>query len=244
MPCGRCLKKPSATFSLASATVLQADAAAGTGPAQTIRSTSMSQPVPPEQSEPYEPHEPHESDESQPSTSSRKRLPRLPRLGRGRWLAVGVGVVLLGGAVAGAAAVAVHDHGEKGDRMRVEAAPGWKGGERLVRGEDRGESRFKDDEARPYQNTGSGPDSPNTLSGLAPAPVPTVSAAKAIEAAGKAVPGGKPDALRVVVQQGGGSGWEVEVLGTDGVRHLVTLDGATGAVTGNTVAPAALSAGR
>ncbi|MFD5762008.1 hypothetical protein ACFWIZ_44410, partial [Streptomyces sp. NPDC127044] len=30
----------------------------------------------------------------------------------------------------------------------------------------------------------------------------------------------------------------VEVLGTDGVRHLVTIDGAGGTVTGNTVAPA------
>jgi hypothetical protein len=68
--------------------------------------------------------------------------------------------------------------------------------------------------------------------------VPAVSAATAIATAGKAVSGGKPDALRVVAQQGGGSAWEVEVLGADGIRHLVTIDGATGAVTGNTVASA------
>ncbi|MFE2608617.1 hypothetical protein ACFXDI_36050 [Streptomyces mirabilis] len=42
----------------------------------------------------------------------------------------------------------------------------------------------------------------------------------------------------MVAEQGGGSAWEVEVLGTDGVRHLVTIDGAGGTVTGNTVAPA------
>jgi uncharacterized membrane protein YkoI len=189
----------------------------------------MSQPVPPEQSE------------STPTEPSRKRLPRLPRLGRSRWLALGVGVVLLGGAVVGAAAVAHHDRGERGDHMRVEAVPGWKGGDgavRRMRGEDRVEGGFKNEDSRTRQTPESGQDAQNGQSGLAPAPVPTVSAAKAIEAAGKAVPGGKPDALRVVVQQGGGSGWEVEVLGTDGVRHLVTLDGATGTVTGNTVAPA------
>ncbi|MET9404370.1 PepSY domain-containing protein [Streptomyces sp. NPDC002935] len=194
----------------------------------------MSQPVPPEQSE------------STPTKSSGKRLPRLPQLGRSRWLALGVGAVLLGGAVAGAAVVADHDRGENGDHMHIEAVPGWKGGdggERRTRGEGRGESGFKNDESRTRQNTEDGQDSENGDSGLAPAPVPAVSAAKAIEAAGKAVPGGKPDALRVVVQQGGGSGWEVEVLGTDGVRHLVTLDGATGAVTGNTVASAARIAG-
>ncbi|MFJ6833175.1 PepSY domain-containing protein [Streptomyces sp. NPDC091209] len=189
----------------------------------------MSQPVPPEQSE------------STPAEPSRKRLPRLPKLGRSRWLALGVGVVLLGGAVVGAAAVAEHDRGERGDRMRVEAVPGWKGGgERRVRGE----GGFKIEDSRTRQNSESGQDDQNGESGLAPAPVPAVSAAKAIDAAGKAVPGGKPDALRVVVQQGGGSGWEVEVLGTDGVRHLVTLDGATGTVTGNTVASAAQTAGR
>ncbi|MEV8030744.1 PepSY domain-containing protein [Streptomyces sp. NPDC086182] len=189
----------------------------------------MSQPVPPEPSE------------STPTEPSRRRLPRLPQLGRSRWLALGVGVVLLGGAVAGAAAVAEHDRGEKGDRMRVEAAPGWKGGdggERRVLEDGRGESGFKNGESRMRRNIENGQDAETGRSGLAPAPVPAVSAAKAIEAAGKAVPGGKPDSLRVVVQQGGGSGWEVEVLGTDGVRHLVTLDGATGAVTGNTVASA------
>ncbi|MCT9006053.1 hypothetical protein ACWGKW_00335 [Streptomyces sp. NPDC054766] len=202
----------------------------------------MSQPVPPEQSESTP-----EQSESTPAKSSGKRLPRLPQLGRSRWLALGVGVVLVGGAVAGAAVVAGHEHGEKGDRMHIQAAPGWKGGaggERRVLGEDRGESGFRNDESRMRQNTESRQDGENGQSGLAPAPVPTVSAAKAIEAAAKAVPGGKPDALRVVVQQGGGSGWEVEVLGTDGVRHLVTLDGATGAVTGNTVASAAPVAGR
>ncbi|MET8137073.1 MULTISPECIES: PepSY domain-containing protein [unclassified Streptomyces] len=192
----------------------------------------MSQPVPPEQSE------------STPTKSSGRRLPRLPQLGRSRWLALGVGGVLLGGAVVGAAAVADHDRGERGDRKHIEAVRDWKGGDRgelRTRGEDRGESGYRNDESRTRQNTGSDQDG---QSGLAPAPVPAVSAATAIEAAGKAVPGGKPDALRVVAQQGGGSAWEVEVLGADGVRHLVTLDGATGKVTGNTVASAAQLSGR
>ncbi|WP_406331554.1 PepSY domain-containing protein [Streptomyces sp. NBC_00203] len=207
----------------------------------------MSQPVPPDQPEPKPAAKPF-----------RQRLPRLPQLRRSRKVALGVAVVLLGGAAVGAVAIADHDHGDKNDRGRIAAdrdqRGGGNGGHR-GRGEGRGEDAGKNDGSkanRNNKNSDNGQSSDNSQSNgensdnsqnsqngqstLAPAPLPAVSAAKAIEAAGKAVPGGKPDALRVVTQQGGGSAWEVEVLGTDGVRHLVTLDGATGAVTGNTVA--------
>jgi hypothetical protein len=54
--------------------------------------------------------------------------------------------------------------------------------------------------------------------------------------AAAAVAGGRVESLRVVGQQGGGSAWLAVVIGPDGVRHDVTLSGADGAVTGNTVA--------
>jgi len=205
----------------------------------------MSQSVPPDQPE------------SEPAKSAkpfRGRLPRLPQLRRSRKVALGVAVVLLGGAAVGAVAIADHDHGDKNDRGHIAANRDQKGGgngEYRGRGEGRGEdagrndgskvnrndknSQSNDNNDESSQNSQSNQNSQGGQGSLAPAPLPAVSAAKAIEAAGKAVPGGKPDALRVVAQQGGGSAWEVEVLGTDGVRHLVTLDGATGAVTGNTV---------
>ncbi|MFJ5883273.1 hypothetical protein [Kitasatospora cineracea] len=72
--------------------------------------------------------------------------------------------------------------------------------------------------------------------GLAPAALPAVPADQAVAKAAAAVPDGKVDALAVVGREGGGSSWSVEVLGADGVRHLVTVDGTDGSVTGNTVA--------
>ncbi len=71
---------------------------------------------------------------------------------------------------------------------------------------------------------------------LAPAALPAVPADQAVAKAAAAVPDGKVDALAVVGREGGGSSWSVEVLGADGVRHLVTVDGTDGSVTGNTVA--------
>ncbi|KDN84017.1 PepSY domain-containing protein [Kitasatospora cheerisanensis] len=64
--------------------------------------------------------------------------------------------------------------------------------------------------------------------------MPSVPADQALAKAVGAVPGGKVDALSVVGRQGGGSSWAVEVLGADGVRHLVTVDGTDGSITGNT----------
>ncbi|MFD9130481.1 PepSY domain-containing protein, partial [Kitasatospora sp. NPDC059571] len=69
----------------------------------------------------------------------------------------------------------------------------------------------------------------------APAPLPAVAAQQAVEKAVAAVPGGRVESLAVVPEQGGGTAWEAVVVGQDGVRHRVTVDGAGGAVTGNTV---------
>ncbi|MEU9193186.1 hypothetical protein [Streptomyces hundungensis] len=57
-----------------------------------------------------------------------------------------------------------------------------------------------------------------------------------MDKAAGAVPSGKVESLLVVAQQGGGSAWQAVVLGTDGIRHAVTLAGADGTVTSNTVA--------
>ncbi|MFD4910124.1 hypothetical protein [Kitasatospora purpeofusca] len=50
------------------------------------------------------------------------------------------------------------------------------------------------------------------------------------------MPGGKVESLHPVSVTGGGRAWQAVVLGPDGVRHAVTVDGATLAITSNTVA--------
>ncbi|MEE1786223.1 hypothetical protein PUR71_25465 [Streptomyces sp. SP17BM10] len=74
--------------------------------------------------------------------------------------------------------------------------------------------------------------------GGAPAPLPSVAASAALEKAQGAVPGGRAESLRRVTAQDGGAAWSVVVLGQDGVRHRVTVDGASGELTGNTVVAA------
>ncbi|WP_405015119.1 hypothetical protein [Kitasatospora sp. NBC_01539] len=59
--------------------------------------------------------------------------------------------------------------------------------------------------------------------------------ADAVVKAAAAVPGGRVESLTAVAQQGGGRAWQAVVVGTDGVRHVVTVDGTGGALTGNTV---------
>ncbi|MEU2863757.1 hypothetical protein ACIQWL_44850 [Streptomyces mirabilis] len=212
----------------------------------------MSQPEPPQQQPESTPDSPVELPKS--AKSAKTFRARLPRVSRRRGTVLGAAVLLA--AAAGAAVVVHHDHGEKGDHGRFAAEhrradgrddrQGAYGQARGGRGGRHGESRL-DGNSQGTQNSQSSQSSQNSQSGqegqsaagtLAPAPLPAVSAAAAIEAAGKAVPDSKTEALRVVAEQGGGSAWEVEVLGTDGVRHLVTIDGAGGTVTGNTVAPA------
>ncbi|MET9033933.1 hypothetical protein [Streptomyces mirabilis] len=202
----------------------------------------MSQPEPPQQPE-STPDSPVELPKS--AKSAKTFRARLPRVSRRRGAVLGAAVLLA--AAAGAAVVVHHDHGERGDHGRFAAEhrradgrddrQGAYGQARGGRGGRHGESRL-DGNSQGTQNSQSGQEGQSAAGTLAPAPLPAVSAAAAIEAAGKAVPDSKTEALRVVAEQGGGSAWEVEVLGTDGVRHLVTIDGAGGTVTGNTVAPA------
>ncbi|MFB7666610.1 hypothetical protein ACFC1R_22115 [Kitasatospora sp. NPDC056138] len=178
----------------------------------------------------------------------RDRYLRLPRR-RPRLLAVGAAVVVLGVAGVGAAAVVHHGLEHEGGRHGHFAA-GHEGAGEGHHGEDA--SKSGEDASKPGEGGHShghgrsghgdgeggglpGGDRPTGGAELAPAPVPAVPADQAVAKAVAAVPGGKADALRVVGQQGGGSAWAVEVLGADGVRHLVTVDGTAGSVTGNTV---------
>ncbi|MEV4562019.1 hypothetical protein AB0K51_34295 [Kitasatospora sp. NPDC049285] len=71
--------------------------------------------------------------------------------------------------------------------------------------------------------------------GRVPAPLPSLDAADAVVKASSGVPAGKVESLRPVTAAGGGRAWQAVVLGPDGVRHLVTVDGATDTITGNTV---------
>ncbi|MFD9389843.1 PepSY domain-containing protein [Streptomyces sp. NPDC060000] len=251
-PDGRWLKTPSATFSLASATAFQADRSRRHRAGRGDQEPSMSQPEPQQQQQPEStPDSPVALSKSAKSAKSAKTFrARLPRVSRRRGTVLGVAVVLAVAAATGAAAVVDHDHGEKGDHGRLAAEHGRADGDdgrqgaheqaRGGRGGQNDESGLGDNSqgTQSSQSGQSGQSGQNTEGTLAPAPLPAVSAGAAIEAANKAVAHGRTEALHVIAEQGGGSAWEVEVLGTDGVLHLVTIDGATGTVTGNTVASA------
>ncbi|WP_030731682.1 hypothetical protein [Streptomyces sp. NRRL S-237] len=185
-----------------------------------------------------------------PEAGSRKSaaLGRLvPGGKRARWVAAGaVAVVVVGGA----AAVAVaghHDH-----HMRVErgphmawAGPGAEGGLRGG-GPHAAEPRHEQEEAGPGRPAGpKAPGEPGRPGGAdgrggfakeapAPAPIPSLGIGEAAEKAAAAVPGGKVAALRAVAQEGGGSAWLAVVIGSDGVRHAVTVSGTDGTITSNT----------
>lgn len=174
-----------------------------------------------ERFEPVEPVEPVESVESVESAKGAGRTRTgLGRAGRwvrrrsGRWVVAGVAVVVLG---AGAAAVAVHHEGEgHGDRKLA--------GERERHdGRDAREVRHGDRGAEGQDVSG------------APAPLPSTDAADAVVKAASGVPGGKVESLSPVTEQSGGRAWRAVVLGPDGVRHVVTVDGASDTITGNTV---------
>lgn len=82
------------------------------------------------------------------------------------------------------------------------------------------------------------PGAPGGKGGLhkaAPAPLPSLAIGEAADKAAAAVTGGKVEGLRVIAQDGGGSAWLAVVLGPDGVRHAVTVSGADGTITSNTV---------
>lgn len=178
------------------------------------------------------------ADATGPAAGRRGRVVRLAREGRTRWVALGLVVLVGGGAAAVAAAehghreharnafalkVREHGHGEKPAEGRM--------GPKLHKG---GKPEGVDgDRGRPGRGPGGRADG---VAKAAPAPLPALPAAQALEKAAAAVEGGKAESLRVVAQQGGGSAWLAVVLGPDGVRHAVTLAGADGAVTGNVVA--------
>ncbi|MCX4960588.1 MULTISPECIES: hypothetical protein [Streptomyces] len=164
---------------------------------------------------------------------------------RARWVAAGaVAVVVVGGA----AAVAVaghHDH-----HMRVErgphmawAGPGAEGG--LRGGPHAAEPRHEREQAGPGRPAGpKAPGEPGrpgadgrggfAKEAPAPAPIPSLAIGEAAEKAAAAVPGGKVAGLRAVAQEGGGSAWLAVVIGSDGVRHAVTVSGTDGTITSNT----------
>lgn len=135
----------------------------------------------------------------------------------GRWVAAGAAVIVLGG---GAAAVALHHEGaDRGDR-------------KIAGEQERHDGRDGDERGAHHQGDGA---EPGRHTNGVPAPLPSTDAADAVVKASSAVPGGKVESLSPATEQSGGRAWQAVVLGPDGVRHLVTLDGTSGAITGNTV---------
>ncbi|MFI9362359.1 hypothetical protein ACIG5E_15105 [Kitasatospora sp. NPDC053057] len=159
-----------------------------------------------------------------PLAPRRRRAERLRAWtgGRERRIAASVAAVALlaGGGLA--VAVAAHEgHGERGHGHR-EAAARSEDGNGHGYGEGHGQGH-----GREHGREGG--------HGDAPAPLPSLAASAALEKAQAAVPGGRAESLRRVTEQGGGAAWAVTVVGQDGVRHLVTVDGADGQLTSNTV---------
>ncbi|MEU8547750.1 hypothetical protein AB0C81_12245 [Streptomyces roseoverticillatus] len=151
-----------------------------------------------------------------------------------RWVAAGAAVLVIGGGAA--AAVAHHHEGEEGHGH---------GHDRRAAADDRGRhdgrggrDSWQDREGR-EGHRGHGGREGRQESGrdvhAVPAPLPSVNAADAVAKASSAVAGGKVESLSPVAEQGGGRAWRVMVLGPDGVRHAVTIDGAGDTITGNTV---------
>ncbi|MFD5463137.1 PepSY domain-containing protein [Kitasatospora sp. NPDC127059] len=177
-----------------------------------------------------------------PLTARRRRAARLRAWadGRERRLAAGVVTVALLGAGGLAVAAAAHEgHGEGGRGHREAAA----------RSEDGHGYGHADGSRRtdgPGREQGHGHDRQHGHGqghGVAPAALPSLGASAALEKAQAAVPGGRAESLRRVTEQGGGAAWAVTVVGRDGVRHLVTVDGTSGELTSNTTDPGRASAG-
>ncbi|MFF4388682.1 MULTISPECIES: hypothetical protein [unclassified Streptomyces] len=183
-----------------------------------------------------------------PETEARKsaapgRL--VPRGKRARWVAAGaVAVVVVGGvAVAAAGHHDRHMRVERGPHMAW-AGPGPEGG--LRGGPHAAEPRHEREQGEPGRPAG--PKAPgeqgrpggadgragSARNAPAPAPIPSLAIGEAAEKAAAAVPGGKVAGLRAVAQEGGGSAWLAVVIGSDGVRHAVTVSGTDGTITSNT----------
>ncbi|MFE2547605.1 hypothetical protein ACFXGI_03510 [Streptomyces sp. NPDC059355] len=167
-----------------------------------------------------------------PGTTPKKPAGRRPRGRRARWAAVGAAaVVVIGG---GAAAAAIHHHEEEGRGEHKVASAGEH--ERHDESREDSEGRDGHDGRRTDGERGThADDSRGPSTGAAPAPLPSLSAADAVNKAAAAVNDGKVESLAPVTEQGGGRAWRVVVVGPDGVRHVVTVDGTSGTLTGNTV---------
>ena len=186
----------------------------------------MTQPTPPPSGSP-EP-EPEKTVADAP-VGRGGRLARLTGPGRARWVALGVATVVVGGV---AVAVAADHHGDHHHRPGLAAEGRWHHGK-----PDGGGPVVKDHEKDRLLRRHEGlPHAPGAgaVRGGAPVPLPELPAQQAAEKAAAAVPGGKTESLRPIPQQGGGTAWRAVVLGPDGTRHLVTLSGSDGTVTGNT----------
>ncbi|MFG3223801.1 hypothetical protein ACGF07_03305 [Kitasatospora sp. NPDC048194] len=198
--------------------------------------------------------EPMETGTEEPQQSAGRTRTGLGRAGRWvrrrskRWVVVGAAAVVLGGA---AAAVAMHhEHEGHGDGRRWAAGDqdrfdGQERGHGQERGDGQGAGEGQGRDGGRQRHGGrheqQGPqgrsdDSEQARTGQdAPAPLPATDAADAVAKAAAAVSGGKVQSLTPVAEQGGGRAWRAVVVGPDGVRHAVTVDGANGTVTGNTV---------
>lgn len=156
-----------------------------------------------------------------------KRARRWPVGRRTRLLVAGAAaVVVVGG---GAAAVALHHEGEGHGRTAAEGHGRTAAAAEDGREENGGPHRGRDGRGR----EGRAQDGRGARS--VPAPLPATDAADAVVKASSGVPGGKVESLRAVTGQGGGRSWQAVVVGPDGVRHQVTVDGASDTITGNTV---------
>ncbi|NXY94970.1 hypothetical protein HYE82_11300 [Streptomyces sp. BR123] len=196
------------------------------------------------QSSPQPAESPTGADETKagPAAASRGRMARLVREGRTRWVALGVAAAVGGGAAAAVAVTAGHDHHREHARAKfaAEGRAHHGHGEGPVDGPF-GQKRLKGGEPpmvdgeRGWPIPGLKPGRGEAGGVKAPVPLPALPAAQAVEKAAAAVEGGKVEALRAVPQEGGKSAWLAVVLGPDGVRHAVTLNGEDGTITGNTV---------
>ncbi|MFJ5230419.1 hypothetical protein ACIQBJ_11045 [Kitasatospora sp. NPDC088391] len=194
--------------------------------------------------------------------ASRRRYLRLPGRRRSRW-ALGVAAVVVLGVAAVGSGVALERHHDRSravgffgpdrpdrpERPGVPFGPDAPGVAGPKQRDGRAGTREHDGRSRAVPGGRTAPGAPGapgvpgvpgagSVAGgavVAPAPLPGVTADQAVAKAAGAVSGGKVAGLAVVGREGGGSSWAVTVLGPDGVRHLVTVDGTDGSVTGNSV---------
>ncbi|MFJ2579620.1 hypothetical protein [Kitasatospora aureofaciens] len=194
-------------------------------------------------------HGPEEIPELAPKRRRAARL-RAWAGGRERRIVAGVAAVALVGAGGLALAVAHEEHGRGHHGAMNWAEDGGEHGRGENGGDEQGSygshgshgARGSHDSQGSHDENGKGGKGgrhhggqSENGDGTAPAPLPSLAASTALEKAQAAVPGGRAESLKRVTAQGGTAAWAVVVVGPDGVRHLVTVDGASGELTGNTV---------